>query len=37
MLDFLPKKVYLRKFVQKKSAAEARRILAETYGNHILL
>ena len=41
MSDFVPKKVYLRGillyyFIQKKSAAEAHRILVETYGDHAL-
>ena len=41
MADFVPKKVYLRgilqhSFIQKKSAAEAHRILVETYGDHAL-
>ena len=38
----MPKKVYLcgillHYFIQKKSAAEAHRILVETYTNHALL
>ena len=42
MLDFIPKKLYLwgillLYFIQKKSAAEANRILHETYGDHALL
>ena len=42
MLDFVPKKVYLwgillHYFIQKKSAAEAHRILVKTYSNHALL
>ena len=42
MSDFVPKKVYvcvilLHDFIQKKSAAEAHKILSETYGNHALL
>ena len=42
MSDFVPKKVYLRRillhyFIQKKSEAEAHRILVETYGDHTLL
>ena len=42
MSDFMPKKVYLwgillHNFIQKKSAIEAHRILAEIYGNHALL
>ena len=42
MSDFIPKKVYLQGillhyFIQKKSAAEALRILVETYANHALL
>ena len=42
MSDFMPKKVYLwgilkNYFIQKKSAAEAYRILVETYGDHTLL
>ena len=42
MLDFVPKKVYLwgillHYFIQKKSAAEAHRILFETYSDHALL
>ena len=42
MSDFMPKKVYLwgilqHYIIQKKSAAEAHRILVETYGNHALL
>ena len=41
MSDFVQKKVYfqgisLHYFIQKKSAAEAHRILVETYGNHAL-
>ena len=41
MSDFMPKKVYLRGmlqhyFIRKKSAAEAHRILDETYGDHAL-
>ena len=42
MSDFVPKKVYwqeilLHNFIQKKSAAEAHRILVETYSDHALL
>ena len=42
MSGFVPKKVYLwgillHYFVQKKSAAEAHRILVETYGDNALL
>ena len=41
MSDFKPKKVYLQAilphdFIQKKSAAEAHRVLVETYSNHAL-
>jgi len=41
MLSFVPKKEYLRGillyyFIFKKSAAEAHRILAETYDDHVL-
>ena len=41
MADFVLQKVYLREislqyFIQKKSAAEAQRILVETCGNHAL-
>lgn len=41
MSDFMSKKMYvrgnlLRSFIQKKSAAEARRIPVETYGDHDL-
>lgn len=41
MSNFVPKKEYLRGillhyFFQKKSAAEAHRILVETYGDHAL-
>ena len=41
MSEFVPKKVYLQGillcyFIQKKSAAEAHRILVEIYGNHAL-
>lgn len=37
MLDFVPRKVYfLHYFIQKKSAAEAHKILVETYGDHAL-
>ena len=42
MSDFVPKKVYLwgillHYFIQKKSVAEAHRILVEIYGDHSLL
>ena len=41
MSSFVPRKEYLRGillhyFIQKKSAAEAHRILVETYGEHAL-
>ena len=41
MSTFVPNKVYLRGillhyFIRNKSAAEAHRILAETYGNNAL-
>ena len=41
MSNFVPNKVYLREilshyFIQNKSAAEAHRILVETYGNNAL-
>ena len=41
MSDFISKKVHLQgillpKFIQKKSATEAHRILVETYSNHAL-
>ena len=41
MSDFVPKKVYfqgilLHYFIKKKSAAEAHRILVETYSDHAL-
>ena len=42
MSTFVPNKVYLRRillqyFIQNKSAAEAHRILVETYGDNALL
>ena len=41
MYTFVPNKVYLRRilfhyFIQNKSAAEAHRILVETYGDNAL-
>ena len=41
MSTFVPNEVYLREilfhyFIQKKSAAEAHRILVETYGDNAL-